>query len=124
MTARHRVAVVALVALLEASCASSTFGPRIARQAVETENYPKNGTPKDQVKRQWGPPNQYLKTSDGRDEWYYAHSWVRDPYGPMYLVPLLGLFFIRFDTDVWKVWITFDDQGRVAEANGTHLASH
>lgn len=107
---------------------SATFGPKIAREAVESENYPKKGTPKDEVQAQWGPPNQYLKTPDGRDIWYYEHAWVRNPYRALEIVffpvaPLLSLFFLRLHTDVWKVWITFDDESRVAEVNGTHVQS-
>jgi len=104
--------------------AAVSGGSRAVKQAVLSGDYPAKGMTKDQVRARFGSPNLVQRREGGGELWVYSYVSTQNPYGPLFRIPVIGLFFIKYETESYSLTLLFDENGRVvrpASSGETHL---
>jgi hypothetical protein len=104
-----------LMVILIAGCA--TVGQSRVRTAIETGVLPVRGDTKEKVQSLLGAPIQFSRTADGLEQWYFAYS--ASSVSPGWFIPIIGPFVAPVEARAWKVFIVFDEDGRVLTVDKT-----
>jgi hypothetical protein len=97
----------------------ASYGTPKAKIAVTENKLPAKGTTQNQILEWIGEPNQRLRMTDGREEWTYVYSEANWRYPGLMWIPFFGLMFFQLDTEVYKVVLTFDQGGILAEVTSS-----